>query len=87
MMTKIVVEDGIVVCPDCCDQLQALYLVKTVAYIQWNEKGERWEKGLKSHVEGDSLVEIFCPTCGFVLRGDAIHTVEVEVLEVLKCQK
>lgn len=80
-MTKILVEDGIVQCPECGDMLQALYLVKTIVYIRWDEKGERWERGLKSHEESDSLTEIFCPSCGFVLRGDAIHSVEVETWE------
>ena len=77
-MTKIVALDGMVECPECYDQLQALYLVKTVVYIRWNKREQRWERGLKSHTEGHSLVEIFCPTCGFALKGDAIHTVEVE---------
>ncbi len=77
-MTKIMVIDGMVQCPECGDQLMGKYAVDLVAYLRWNEKEKCWEMGLISHEEKDFLFTIFCQDCGFSIDENAIPGVEVE---------
>ena len=80
-MTKIYVIDRMPECPECCSHLMATVATTTVEYLNYDEDRECWERGLKSHECSGHIVEIFCQDCGFVLRGDEIHTVEVETWE------
>ena len=78
-MTKIMVVDGQPECPNCGAHLYANFTVTAGAYLEWDRDEECWTEGLRCFEAVGPIQEVYCDNCRFILRGDAIHSVEVEV--------